>query len=254
MIIELFGPPAVGKTTFAHALTSRLREGGHRARPVLSYRPSEPSSLRDFQPQGPITRHMKVTRRLLRPALELIAMIRDPLAFSHDVGVAGKLIRTLPPGNPISFARHLQYVSRLAHSWRQASARADIVVFDQGFVQEICSLALLDRTKDPGRIERALRMLPEPDLLIRLDAPRDVLEARLGNRQRGQSRMERMFELDKQKNLETADIVNRVHGLICRQGRQAPRFSSLDRHALEQVIELVELRSPPAIHASVQHA
>ncbi len=254
MIIELFGPPAVGKTTFAHALTRRLLEGGHRAQPVLSYRPSEPSSLRESERQGPIIRHMKVVRRVLRPALELMAMMRDPFALSNDVRVAAKLIGTLPPGNPISFARHLQYVSRLAHSWRQARARADIVIFDQGFVQEICSLALLERTEDQGRIERALRMLPEPDLLIRLDAPRDVLEARLGSRQRGQSRMERIFELDERKNLETADIVNRVHGLLCRQGRPAPQFSSLGRHALEEVIELIELRSPPANHAAVQHA
>jgi thymidylate kinase len=253
MIIELFGPPAVGKTTFAQALSGRLRESGQRARPVLSYRPSELSSHRASHRQASIARRMKVLRRVLRPAVELVAMMSDPLALWRDVAIASRLIGTLPSGNPISAARHLQYVSRLSHSWRQACAQPDVVVFDQGFVQEVCSLALLDRTKDESRVARALQMLPEPDLLIRLDAPREVLEARLGKRLRRQSAMERALELDERGNLEMADIVDRVDELLHRQGRCVRRFGSLDSHALGQVVELVDRQSALTL-AAVQHA
>ena len=41
MIIELFGPPAAGKTTFARTLATRLRDLGHPVELMLSYRPSE---------------------------------------------------------------------------------------------------------------------------------------------------------------------------------------------------------------------
>ena len=41
MIVELFGPSAVGKTTFAAALTLGMREHGCPIEPVVSYRPAE---------------------------------------------------------------------------------------------------------------------------------------------------------------------------------------------------------------------
>ena len=41
MIVEIFGPPAAGKTTLAHALAGQLRERGFAVDLALSYRPSE---------------------------------------------------------------------------------------------------------------------------------------------------------------------------------------------------------------------
>ena len=41
MIIELFGPPGSGKTTFARSLAARLRERGHTVDLILSHRPAE---------------------------------------------------------------------------------------------------------------------------------------------------------------------------------------------------------------------
>ena len=41
MIVELFGPPGVGKTTFASALTAFLRQRGQAVDSLMSYRPAE---------------------------------------------------------------------------------------------------------------------------------------------------------------------------------------------------------------------
>ena len=40
MIVELFGPPGAGKTTFARTLAAHLRERGHTVDLILSHRPA----------------------------------------------------------------------------------------------------------------------------------------------------------------------------------------------------------------------
>ena len=51
MVVEIFGPPAVGKTTLSRALAERLRERGFAVDLALSYRPSEMKG-RDAAPGG----------------------------------------------------------------------------------------------------------------------------------------------------------------------------------------------------------
>ena len=45
MIIELFGPPAVGKTTLAHALATELEKNGFDIQLIMSSRPAERGSI-----------------------------------------------------------------------------------------------------------------------------------------------------------------------------------------------------------------
>jgi thymidylate kinase len=241
VIIELFGPPAVGKTTFAHGVRGRLQKNGHDAELVLSHRPAEPPSSVG-RAQKKLVVRLAVMRRVLRPAVEIGAMMSHPSAFLNDFRFAGKLLGILTPRNPMYFLRYLQYLSRLSHSWRRASVGTNIVLFDQAFVQAVCSLVLLSRKHDQRHIEQALELLPKPDLLIRLDAPREVLEARLCDRERGQSGTERLFELDLRRNLETAEIIDHVDKLLHKRGHSVPCFSSLDRQALEDAAGLVEAR------------
>lgn len=169
MIIEFFGPPGVGKTTLVRALAERLRRRGRLVRPMLSYRPAEDP----VEPLKDPARHQTtaVARRLVRPMAEIFAAASRPSARSRETEAAAQLMALLPPRNIVWSLRLHQYMRRLSCSWRDATLAQDIFLFDQGFVQVLCSLALLARTPDPARIALALDSLPQPDLLVRLNAP-----------------------------------------------------------------------------------
>src|SRR5215475_4771495 len=182
MIIELFGPPGAGKTTLSRALIARLRERGHSAALRLSYRPSE--RLQTIDTCRPIARRYRnaVVDRLRRPFVETLSIARHPLANSRDVMTALQLVRLLPPANILASIKEGQYLLRLSHSWYDESRLARVALFDQGFVQAVCSLALLASGADDALIASALECAPKSDLLIRMVAPLELLTARLHDR------------------------------------------------------------------------
>jgi len=241
MIIELFGPPGAGKTTFAQALTNRLRRNGHTVELVLSHRPVEGhrqrQSDRDPASDGWIA---PAAERLSRPLLEVLALARHPRALSHEIGAVADLFRALPPRNKIWGARFAQYVLRLMHSWTRASAARHIVLFDQAFVQIIGTLVQFGRAADEAVIARALDCSPRPDLLIRLDAPPETLAIRLNERTRRQSALERLFEVDLAVNLDSIRIIDHLHALLRDRGEFVITGSSLDDRSLCQSIERIE--------------
>ena len=212
MIVELFGPPGVGKTTFAAALTQGMRENGYPIEPVVSYRPAE-------QEAGQGGRQaVAAARRIIRPVMEALAVARSPAHDAYDVATPAGLIGLLPPRNFAWSIRLHQYLMRLFRSWEAAAAR-HAVLFDQAFVQAVASLALLCRAPDWMLVERALDAVPKPDALVLLTAPRSVLAARLTERHQRQGRMERLLELDLPTNLRTIGIIERLHGLLRERGR-----------------------------------
>lgn len=212
MIIEVCGPPGVGKTTLGRALTTRLRERGVAAEFVASYRPSE----RMPNPAGWNHRSAAASDTTNARAARELAWARRKLARD---GHSELLLRSLPPRSMFWPIRLRQYIWRLARAWFSAPSEDHVVIFDQAFVQLICTLVLLSASAKDTVVARALNLVPKPDILIRLNAPRETLRERLVERYRGQSWMERLLELDMNTNLRSIEIFARLQTQLARHGR-----------------------------------
>lgn len=238
MIIELFGHPGVGKTTFAHALSASLRDRGHAVRLFLSYRPAEPPpSVHPCADEAIRPQAAAVAKRLIRPAVEMLALARHPIANSYDIIKAAALIRQLPPRNVFWSVRMSQYIVRLSHAWRQALQADHIVLFDQAFVQVVCSLmSFQGRELDEALLLQALEHVPKSDLLIRLDAPHEVLKARLCDRIHHQSRFERLLEFHRDTDLVSMHLIDQMHELLRKRGQPVICIASLDQESLHDSV------------------
>jgi thymidylate kinase len=168
----------------------------------------------------------------------LVSAVPILLGAQND-DITANLMDLLPPRTLLWSVRYRRYLSLLSSSWKSASTSDRIVIFDQGFFTALCSLALLAQSADRGTIERGLRLVPRPNLLIHLDAPRETLEARIRERLRRQGAVERLFEFDLQTNLEQIETTNEVAYMLQEQGAHMMHVSCLDRGQLEAAVDRV---------------
>lgn len=240
MIVELFGPPGSGKTTFAHALTVRLRACELNAELKLSWRPTERTFVFGVDSKAGSQQTNAVLHRVARPIREMLTIACHPLANSRDVRMAMRLIRLLPPKNVTLLLKNVQYISRLTHSWHSKSDGSDVTIFDQAFVQAVCSLARMAGVADEGVIAEALSYLPKSDLFVCVEVPLEVVKARLQDRQLLQSRLERLLEADLIDQLASRELIGRLQAILVKEGRRLVTVSSLDQESLERSIEIVK--------------
>jgi thymidylate kinase len=224
-VIELFGPAAAGKSTLARALAVAFEERNIPVNVVASARPAEQVRRHDGSWSGtpsllhaPLARALKLFDALgaLRPGAPV-----DPLV--------AELMAILPPGEWIRALRARRYLAQLCRTWRATRTSRGVVIFDQGFVTLLSSLALRAGPINEHALARGLALVPQPDLLVRLDPSRDVIEARLEKRLSRQSALERIFENRIAVSLRQIDLSVKLDALLAEQGRPAMRVSWRDR-------------------------
>jgi hypothetical protein len=101
----------------------------------------------------------------------------------------------------------------------------------------VCSLAILSDVEDETILARALDVAPKADLLIRLSASPDLLKTRLNERSIQQGKVEQLFEFDLKRNLQSIEIIDRLHKLLRRNGRPVICACSPDSHSLHECSE-----------------
>jgi hypothetical protein len=115
-----------------------------------------------------------------------------------------------------------------------------LVIFDQAFIQAVCSLALFNGAADQRSLKKALDLIPKSDLAIRLEAPQDVLKARLQDRIRLESFAERLFEADINLNLQMGDVIEQVSQLLELRGFRIIKLDVCNRGSFDAALDRVE--------------
>ena len=235
-------------------LALRLGERGHRVELIVSYRPAETEKAKVATGRRPATGlpALAAVNRVARPAFELAASAGKILSRSQGDGLAAHLLELLPARNMIWSFRLRQYIARLERSWNRAKALPGVVIFDQGFVQAISSLVLLGRAPSEALAARALDAAPRADLLVRLDAPRDVLQARLSDRTRSQGRLEQMLEMDIPTNLRSIDIIDDLQNMLACNGQPIAVARCIDHASLAVSLSAVVAQIDTMTHPHAQ--
>lgn len=232
MIIELFGPPGSGKTTFAHALARQLQAGGHRASVALSYQPGTKAGVFDF---GILLFILKIVTAMF----SALKVLLSP-GGGHGLSTSLAIVRLIPPKSLIWRARIWQYILQLSIYWKKTELSPDVVIFDQGYVQSIGSLATFNGRVDNAVLAKALGMAPKADFTIRIAVPYAVVEKRLLLRMERETPGERIFEADIDTNLRSFAVFEAINDILVESGRRVIAVGATEGHSTFESVRLVE--------------
>lgn len=239
MIVELFGPPGAGKTTFARTLVARLDAASIPTALLLSYRPAEEvnglNSDRNHQAVVPLA----TLRRLSRPAVELLGATCRQFMHRSVVGTTGQLLTLMPPQEALWAIRLRQYLMRLERAWQSALGAGAVLLCDQGFLQAVASLLVLGTGNEPASLSSVLGLLPAAGLRVRLDVPIEILIERLKRRYQEQGRFERLLELDLTRNLAFVPALTRLDAALGACGLLVLRVGCSNQAEMEVEAERV---------------
>lgn len=252
MIIELLGPPAAGKTTLAPAVASALRQIGFEVNLITSSRPNEqsPSQRREASMSPPL--YSALFSPLSR-ATKLVGAATTFLPKLHGERAALELLTLLPPQSLLWSIRYRRYLTLLTQSWNEARRSKKITIFDQGYLQALCSLCLVTKPVDSEVLVDGMKLIPRSDLVVHIDAPLEILESRLRNRIRELGPVERLFELDLHTNLKQIEVDQRVIEFLERTGRPITHVRCLDRRMLEDAASEISHRVAKMLDPARSH-
>ncbi|MGX9177916.1 oligosaccharide flippase family protein [Mesorhizobium sp. BHbdii] len=233
MIIELFGPPGSGKRTFAHALARRLREEGYHAKVALSHRPRQRGSSVDL---GVFLAIFRIISAILS-TLKILLSARGRI---KDLSTSLSMIRVMPPDKRIWRARLWQHILKLSRRWDEAKQSREVVIFDQGYVQAIASLAMFNGTADKVALAKALSLAPAADFTLRVVAPRAIVETRLQQRMEHEAPAERIFEADFDTNMGTFGVFQSINDILVGSDRKVIPIHTLNDQSSLEGIQCVE--------------
>jgi thymidylate kinase len=238
MIIELFGPPASGKSTLAKALVAALRENGISVRLNASSRPAESST--NNETSGPYTTQWSLPLAApLKRAAKAMSLVHLLMSGEIETEVGKTLLELLPPRSLISKVRLQRYLWLLHQSQTTSASFQGVTIIDQGYVTALCSLAVRTKFVDASSLACSLKVIPRPDLLICLNTPHEILQARLAKRLGRQNALERIFEQSSSENRKQIEMVDTVVRITRENYWRVMNASWLDRDGLKTSVDKI---------------
>ncbi|MCU9848379.1 AAA family ATPase [Defluviimonas sp. WL0024] len=217
LVVELVGPSASGKTTLAKAVVQEFPE----VRLVASARPAEMETAAR-------SRLLPVAAR----GAKIVQAIPHLGNRTRSCDTTERLIALIPPASPLKRLRYRRYLSELSQRLRRERAAGGVALLDQGFVTAVGSLAAISGTSELNILARALSIVPQPDLVVWIETPREVIAGRLHDRRAAQSAAERLFELGIPETLRQIGIFETLAPLVEASGIPVIRVACPDREAL----------------------
>jgi hypothetical protein len=153
--------------------------------------------------------------------------------------VTSELLETFPPKSWLRSVRLRRYLSALASSWKAARAARSVVIFDQGYLCALCALFSTSRRIDLDALEYGLDLIPAPELLIRLEAPDEVLAMRVRDRLGRQSLFERIFEHDAETSLRQSEFAAAIDRLLSRRARTVLKLDCSSPDSINTAVETI---------------